>query len=90
MKQKPGTPQPADDDARPAGERGSGARLVLLIAAVGFSVLGLLALLAVLLTALLGAEVWPGFVVTAYVCLPLGFVLMVVNVLLGLRLRGRS
>lgn len=73
-----------------ARKRGKGSGSGLLIAAVGLAVLGLLALGAVLLLAVLGAEAWPGFVLGAYIFLPLGFLLMIISVLLSIRNRGRA
>ncbi|WP_323960303.1 hypothetical protein GC088_02330 [Arthrobacter sp. JZ12] len=65
-------------------------RQVLLIAAVVLAVVGLLSLLAVLVSAWMGAEPWPGFVTAAYFFLPLGFLLMLLNVVLSVILRGRN
>lgn len=83
---------PANDDD--AGQRGPEparrARLVLLVSAVVLAAAGLAALLAVLVSAWLGAEVWPGFVTAAYFLLPLGFLLMIVNVVVSVVLRSRS
>lgn len=92
MSQNHEQPAPADDGApgHPVPQRGRGGRLILLIAAVGLAALGLLALVAVLVSSSFGAEAWPGFVLAAYVCLPLGFLLMAVNVIISIRLRGRA
>lgn len=87
------SPVPAgNDDAGTTRARGRAqrARLVLLVAAVVFALVGLLSLAAVLLSAWVGAEPWPGFVSAAYFCLPFGFLLMILTLVLSLfsRVRG--
>jgi hypothetical protein len=58
-----------------AGRTSRGRSALTVLAAVSAAV-GFLALAAILLTALLGRDVWPGFVLLTYVCLPLSFLLM--------------
>lgn len=92
MSENPPTHPAANDDAAPVRGRGQAhrARLALLIAAVALAVLGLLSLVAVLLSAWIGAEPWPGFVTAAYFFLPLGFLLMIISVVVNVVSRGRS
>ncbi|GAA2177578.1 hypothetical protein GCM10009784_28810 [Arthrobacter parietis] len=87
MSQNPSSVPAANDDG---GRNTRRARLALLIAAVGFAVLGLLSLVAVLFSAWAGAEAWPGFVTAAYFFLPLGFLLMAASVVVSVLRRGRS
>jgi TRAP-type C4-dicarboxylate transport system permease small subunit len=92
MSQNPSSNPAAHDDAGlgsdPAQARR--ARLVLPIAAVILAVVGLLSLAVVLLSAWAGAEAWPGFMTAAYFCLPLGFLLMILSVVVGVVSRGRG
>lgn len=88
MSQNPSPVPGANDDARRSRTRH--ARLALLIAAVGFAVIGLLSLVVVLVSALAGAEAWPGFVTAAYFFLPLGFLLMAAGVVVSVLRRGRG
>lgn len=83
---------PANDGAGPVRNSGrtQRARLVLLIAAVVLAVIGLLSLVVVLVSAWVGADPWPGFMTAAYFCLPLGFLLMILNVVVSVISRGRS
>ena len=67
-----------------------GADRVLLIAAVALAAAGLLSLAAVLVSAWLGVQPWQGFMAAAYLCLPLGFLLMIASVVIGVISRGRS
>lgn len=92
MSQNPPSVPAANGDAASVRDRAQAqrARLVLLVAAVALAVTGLLALLAVLVSAWVGAEPWPGFVALAYFCLPLGFLLMIVTVVVNLASRRRS
>jgi hypothetical protein len=60
-----------------SADRTSRGRSALTVLAAVSAAVGFLALAAILLTALLGRGVWPGFVLTTYVCLPLSFLLMV-------------
>lgn len=92
MSHHPSSGPAASDGADPVRDRGQAqrARLVLLIAAVALAVTGLLSLLAVLLSAWVGTEAWPGFMAAAYFCLPLGFLLMIVSVVVSLVSRRRS
>ncbi len=64
-------------------------RLVLMVAAVLLAAVGLLCLTAVLVTAFLQGEVWPGFMAGAYFFLPIAFVLMMGLVISGVRARRR-
>lgn len=80
--------QPAPAAGHRTGSRGP--RLVLTVLAVSVALIGLLSLAAVLVTAFLQGEVWPGFVAGAYVCLPVAFLLMTALVLAGVRSRGRE
>ncbi len=79
----PGTPRPASSEAHAdrAGEIAGGGPLVLMVLAVGFAVIGLVSLTAILVSAFFQWTVWPGFVLASYFCLPLAFLLMVVLVL---------
>ncbi len=92
MPQPVPNPSPNNDDApRPAGQDHAPAgRFALVVAAVVLAVLGLGSLAAVLLTELLQGDPWPGFVLLAYACLPLGFLLMIVTVILSIRRRRRT
>jgi hypothetical protein len=92
MKQNPSSVPTGNDDARPAREAGRTVRngRVLLIAAVTLAVAGLLSLAAVLASAWLGVQPWPGFMAAAYLCLPLAFLLMIASVVIGIVSRGRS
>lgn len=92
MSQNPSPVPAANDDGAPVRGRDQAhrARLVLLVAAVALAVLGLLSLVAVLLSAWIGAEPWPGFVTAAYFFLPLGFLLMIVSVVVNVISRGRT
>lgn len=92
MTQKPSSVPAANDGAAPVNEaqgtRRSGR--VLLIAAVTLAAVGLVSLVAVLVSAWLGSQPWPGFMAAAYFCLPLGFLLMLASVVGGVISRGRS
>ena len=72
-------PDQASSGAVPSANAGrpSRGRSVITVLAVVSAAAGFLALAAILLTALLGGEVRPGFVLATYVCLPLSFLLMV-------------
>lgn len=91
MSQNP-TSHPLANDAGPGSDPAPArrARLVLPIAAVILAVVGLLSLAVVLLSALAGAEAWPGFMTAAYFCLPLGFLLMILSVIVSVVSRGRG
>jgi hypothetical protein len=92
MKQNSSSVPARNDDARPAREAGRTVRngRVLLIAAVALAAAGLLSLAAVLVSAWLGVQPWQGFMAAAYLCLPLGFLLMIASVVIGVISRGRS
>lgn len=92
MAQNPSPPPSANDDGSPlsARDRKRDARLILLIAAVVLAGVGLLSLVAVLLSAWAGAEPWPGFMTAAYFFLPLGFLLMIVSLVASVIFRGRG
>lgn len=68
----------------------AGGRSAILVLAVAFAAVGLLSLVAILLTAFLQGTVWPGFVLATYVCLPLAFLLMVSAVIRAVVSRRRS
>lgn len=78
-------PRPDADADRP-----SGARFVILVAAVVFASLGILSLAAILVTAFLQGPVWPGFVLGTYVCLPLAFLLMALLIIVSAIERRRT
>lgn len=63
---------------------------VLMILAVSLAVIGLVALAAILVSALLGWTVWPGFVLASYFCLPVAFLLMAALVVRAALRRRRS
>lgn len=92
MSQNSSSGPAANDDAAPGRDRSrtTPARLVLLVAAVALAMIGLLSLGAVLVSAWVGADPWPGFVTAAYFCLPLGFLLMLVTVVVNIVSRGRN
>jgi TRAP-type C4-dicarboxylate transport system permease small subunit len=95
MSQNPSSHPAAHDDAGSGSDpaqarRARRARLVLPIAAVILAVIGLLSLAVVLLSAWAGAEAWPGFMTAAYFCLPLGFLLMTLSVVVSVVSRGRG
>ncbi|SDI05873.1 hypothetical protein SAMN04488693_105200 [Arthrobacter subterraneus] len=93
MSQNSSSVPAADDDGAATGRDRSQttpARLVLLVAAVALAIIGLLSLGAVLVSAWAGADPWPGFVTAAYFCLPLGFLLMLVTVVVNIVSRGRN
>lgn len=78
-------------DGPPSGvERSSRARLAVMVLAVGLAGVGLLSLAAILVTAFSQETVWPGFVVAAYFCLPIAFLLMVSLVIRSAITRRRS
>lgn len=85
-----GTPStPAS--ARPtAPEQSSRGRAGLTVLAGTLAAVGFLALVAILLTAFLQREVWPGFVLATYVCLPVAFLLMIALVVMSFISRRRS
>ncbi|MBG6218555.1 fatty acid desaturase [Arthrobacter sp. CAN_A6] len=80
---------PADAVPAPATE-GPPVRLVLLVLAVVFAGTGLVALIVILGAAWLQAPLWPGWVLLAYACLPVGFLLMAVVVFAGVLARRGS
>jgi hypothetical protein len=90
----PKKPAPTPSQNQPGQGRRSGlssrARLTLPVLAVVFAGIGLLSLAAILLTALLQGTVWPGFVLAAYFCLPIAFLLMVSVVVRSVLSRRRS
>ena len=92
MSQNPPSHPAANDDAGPDSDPALArrARLVLPIAAIILAVVGLLSLAVVLLSAWAGAEAWPGFMTAAYFCLPLGFLLMILSVVVSVVSRGRG
>ncbi len=78
-------------DGAPSGvETSSRARLAVMVLAVGLAGVGLLSLAAILVTAFFQGTVWPGFLLTAYFCLPIAFLLMVSLVIRSVITRGRS
>lgn len=90
MSQNSSSVPAANDDVGRDRGRTTRARLVLLIAAVALAITGLLSLGAVLVSAWIGTEPWPGFVTAAYFCLPLGFLLMLATVVVSIVSRGRN
>lgn len=73
-----------------ASEPSSRARFAVMVLAVALAAAGILALAAILLTEFLQGDVWPGFVVASYVCLPVAFLLMVSLVVWSFISRRRS
>ena len=92
MSHNPPSVPAANDASGPTGDHAQAqrGRLVLLVAAVALAVIGLLSLMAVLLSAWIGTEPWPGFMAAAYFFLPLGFLLMIVSVVASVISRGRT
>lgn len=92
MTQKQSSVPAANDGAGPVNEaqRTQRSGRVLLVAAVTLAAIGLVSLVAVLVSAWLGNDPWPGFMAAAYFCLPLGFLLMLVSVVAGVISRGRN
>ncbi len=81
---RPGPPRP--DAGRSTGwGRGGVAVLAFVVAS-----LGLICLMAVLITAFLGGEVWRGFIAGAYIFLPAGFLLMTALLIANVNKRRRS
>lgn len=83
------SPSPAPDHGPREPAPGT-PRLVLMVTAVALAAVGLLCLTAVLVTAFLQGDVWPGFMAGAYFCLPIAFVLMIALVISGVRARRRT
>ncbi|WP_049822354.1 hypothetical protein [Arthrobacter sp. H41] len=94
-----GTAAPRPNDSRPndsvnavpaRAAGGPPVRLVLLVLAVILAGAGLVALIVILAAAWLQVPLWPGWVLLAYACLPLGFLLMATVVFVGVLARRRS
>lgn len=71
-------------------EGSSRGRTAIMVLAVTFAAIGLLSLVAILLSALLQGAVWPGFVLATYFCLPIAFLLMASLVLWSVVSRRNS
>ncbi|WP_026550291.1 hypothetical protein [Arthrobacter sp. Br18] len=74
----------------PTAANGLYVRLVLMVLAVTCAGAGLVALIVILAAAWFQAPIWSGWVLLAYTCLPLGFLLMAVVVFAGVLARRRS
>ncbi|MDN3481779.1 hypothetical protein QMA10_07565 [Arthrobacter sp. APC 3897] len=83
------TPTPGETPQRTALQRSFLRRLLSGTAAM-LAVLGLLCLGAVLLSALRGESVWPGFAAGAIYLLPAAFLLMAGLIIDGIRRRRRG
>lgn len=92
MMQNPSSVPDANDGASPLREAKGTPRSgrILLIAAVTLAAVGLVSLVAVLVSAWMDMQPWPGFMAAAYFCLPLAFLLMLVSVVSSVISRGRS
>ncbi|MET4060799.1 hypothetical protein ABIB35_002355 [Arthrobacter sp. UYP6] len=80
------TPSPGRTPHRTAAD-GPRWRRILTGAAAFLAVLGMLCLAAVLLSALRGESVWPGFAAGAIYALPTAFLLMAALIIDGIRRR---
>ncbi|MBM7847749.1 hypothetical protein [Arthrobacter roseus] len=59
------------------------------VAAVVLAAIGLTSLVAVLISAAVGVQVWPGLLLLAYTCLPVAFIVLAAMVVVGLVRRRR-
>ncbi|THJ66683.1 hypothetical protein E8P82_06970 [Arthrobacter echini] len=82
--------EPLPPTAPESADRPKRARFVLMVCAVGFAVIGLASLAAILVSAFFDWTIWPGFVLVSYFFLPIAFVLMCSLILLSAISRRRS